>query len=173
VYTVVLMTSLATAAPAPTSCDGACTVAAADVWGSDLPAEVEVKGTSVYLDGARLTGTDAERDAVLMAVLSQADGNADRVDRLYRRQLGALVMASGGLGLEIGGAVVAVVVAAGAAPMTMGASLALPMGLAGAGIGLTGCGIGLSQRPVRKVVEHYNDWAAQNPEALVVGVPAA
>lgn len=170
-HTAVLLMSLAAdAAPAPTSCDHNCTVAAADLWGSDLPRKVELDGLSVFLDGARLTGTDTEREAVLLAILSRAEGNADRVDRLYKRQVGALVMASGGLGLEVGGAVVAIAVAAGTAPVSMGASLALPMGLAGAGIGLTGCAIGLSSGPARRAVRQYNSWAEANPDSLVVGL---
>jgi hypothetical protein len=168
------MSLVAAAAPAPTHCAETCTVEAAAVWGSDLPGKIELQGYTLLLDGARLTGTSAERDAVLLGVLSQAEGNADRVNALYARQSGALALAAGGAGLELGGVVVALAVASGLAPATLGTSLALPIGLAGAGVGLTGVGLGLSNRPLRRAVDHYNAWAQANPAALVVdpGSPA-
>jgi hypothetical protein len=62
--------------------------------------------------------------------------------------------------------VVAVAAGAGVVGVAAGPLLALPIGLAGAGVGLTGCVIGISNPPLRRAVRQYNDWAAAHPEAL-------
>lgn len=131
-----------------------------------LPTEVALTADGWTADGHPVTGTDAEQEMALIAVLSRADGNAARVDRAYKRNIGALAVASGGLGIEVAGLVVAIGVATGGIGMAAGPALAIGLGAGGAGIGLTACGVGIANRPLKRAVKQYNAWAEAHPDAL-------
>jgi hypothetical protein len=131
-----------------------------------LPSEVVFKAGNWTADGHEITGDEDEKSAALMKVLSAAEGNEARVERARRRDVQAFSLAVGGLGFESAGLVIAVAAATGVVGVAAGPALALPIGLAGAGVGITGATIGLTNPPLRRAVRHYNAWAAAHPDAL-------
>ena len=152
--------------PAAQTAEPPTPISATAVLTGPLPREITHEGDTWLLDGHRLVGTDEARSAAMMTVLAQAPGNDVRVDRARRRDRQALTLALGGLGFESAGLAVAVAAAVGVVGVAAGPALALPIGLAGAGVGLTGCVIGITNPPLRRAVKQYNVWAETHPDAL-------